>query len=259
MSMADQQKIHPVDVEAARPPAPASASVPLVPRDLQRSDKGDPAEQYPPHHRTLPVAPLRPPKRRRSCFCKCCCWTLLSIILLIVLVFAAAGILYLVFDPKIPKYSIDRLRVSAFDIDMASFTARATFSVTVTSKNPNKRIGIYYEGGSRLSVLYSGTTLCSGSFPVFYQGHRNTSVVTVALTGEPQMGSSLLAALQQQQQTGNVPLEFRGDVPVRVKLGELKLRKVTSKVRCDLVVDSLSSNDLVSIKASNCEFKGLKL
>ncbi|KAJ6841278.1 uncharacterized protein M6B38_307790 [Iris pallida] len=259
--MTDQQKIHPVDVEAAPLPA-SSPSAPLVPHDLQRSDKGDPVEQYPPYRRTLPLAPpLSPPKRRRSrksCCCKCFCWTVLSLLLLIVLVVATLGILYVVFKPKIPKYSVDRLRVTAFDVD-ANLTAHATFAVTVTARNPNKRVGIYYEEGSRLNVLYSGFDLCSGSFPVFYQGHHNTSVVTVELMGETKVGGDLMAALQQQQQTGTVPLEFRGEVPVRVKFGALKLWKMTSKVRCDLVVDSLNANNQISIKSSNCKFKGFKL
>lgn len=255
--MADQQKkIYPVDVEAQAPP-----TAPLVPEGLLRSDKHDPADQqYPPYRRTIPVAaPLRPPKKRkRGCLCKCCCWTILSIILLILLFAATVGILYLVFDPKIPKYSVDRLRITAFNVDPTTLTAHATFGVTVTSRNTNKHIGIYYEDGSKLSVWYSGSNLCSGSFPVFYQGHRNTSVVTVELTGDTQLGSGLWAALQQQQQTGSVPLEFYGDVPVRVKLGGLKLRKMTSKVRCDLVVDSLNANNQISIKTSDCKFKGLK-
>lgn len=255
--MADQQqhkKIHPVDVEA--PPQP---SAPLVPPDMSRSDKGDPAatQQYPPFRRTMPVVYSPPPKKRRSCCCKCICWTLLTLILLVLAVAATIGILYLVFDPKLPKYSVDKLRVTDFTVDTA-LNARASFDVTVTANNPNKHIGIYYEDGSELSVWYSDISLCSGSFPVFYQGHRNVTVTTVSLSGQTQLSSDLIAVLQQQQQTGMVPLKFRGDVPVRVKLGGLKLWKVTAKVRCDLVVNSLNANNQISIKTSSCKFS-LKL
>ena len=250
----DQQKVFPVDVEAPPP------SAPLVPRDMSRSDKGDPAtanNQYPPYRRTMPVAYAPPPKKRRSCCCKCICWTLLTVILFIIVVAATIGILYLIFDPKIPKYSVDRLRVTNFTVDN-SLNADASFDLTVTAKNPNKHIGIYYEDGSYLSVWYSDNNLCSGSFPVFYQGHQNTTVVTVMLSGQTQLRSDLVTALQQQQQTGMVPLEFRGDVPVKVKLGGLKLWKMTAKVRCDLVVDSLNANNQISIKTSSCKFS-LKL
>lgn len=250
MSSSDHQKIHPVDVEAAPPP-----SAPLVPRDMSRSDKGDPSSA--PLRRTIPVTYAPPPKRKRGCCCRCVCWTLLTVILLIVIIAATIGILYLVLDPKLPKYSVDRLRITDFSVD-TGLNARASFDVTVTAKNPNKHIGIYYEDNSHLSVWYSDISLCEGSFPVFYQGHRNTTVMTVTLSGQTKLGSDIVTGLQAQRQTGKIPLKFRGDVPVKVKLGGLKLWKVTSRVRCDLVVDSLDVNNQIRIKTSDCKFS-LKL
>ncbi|XP_073001694.1 NDR1/HIN1-like protein 6 [Typha latifolia] len=253
--MGDHQRIHPVDVEAQKP------SAPLITRDHSRSEKGDPGSDplpYPPIRR-IPVAHSRPPKSRKggcSC-CRCLCWTILTLILFLVLIAATLAILYFVFDPKLPKYSVDRLRVSSFTVD-SNLTVHASFDVTVTAENPNKGIGIYYERGSRLSVWYSGYSLSEGTLPAFYQGHRNTTVLTVVMTGEGQIGSEKMTALQQQEQTGAVPLDFKGDVPVRVKLGGLKLWKVTSKVRCSLVVDSLTANNQIKIKNSSCKFS-LKL
>ncbi|PKU74635.1 hypothetical protein MA16_Dca004826 [Dendrobium catenatum] len=97
----------------------------------------------------------------------------------------------------------------------------------------------------------------NGSFPVFYQGHRNKTTVITVLDGQVQLWSQLFSALQQQQ-TGSVPLRFKGDVPVKLKLGGLKLWKVTARVRCDLVVNSLTAGNLISLKTSNCTFR-LKL
>ncbi|MQL77098.1 hypothetical protein Taro_009505 [Colocasia esculenta] len=252
--MAEQQKIHPMDVEAA-----GSPTAPLAPRELLGSEKGDPAQHPPqPPSRTIPVSHSRPPKRRGGrCCCRCLCWTGCLLLLLIILIAVSAGVLYLVFQPKAPKYSVDRLRISALTVDPANLNVSATFDVTVTATNPNKKIGIYYEDGSHLSVWYSGTSLCSGSFPAFYQGHRNTTVVNVELSGQTQVGSDLLTALQAAatQQTGSVPLQFKGDVPVRVKFGLLKLRKVRFLVNCDLVVNSLNVNSQISIRTSRCRFK----
>lgn len=93
---------------------------------------------------------------------------------------------------------------------------------------------------------------------MFYQGHRNKTTVTTVLSGEAQLGTQLISALQQQQQTGSVPLRFKGDVPVKVKLGGLKLWKVKARVRCDLVVNRLTAGNLISLKTSNCKFR-LKL
>lgn len=257
--MATQQKVHPADLEAA------SQEAPLVSRDSVRSDKGDAAATaarpplYPRRRRSIPVSHSEPPKKRRSRCCRCLCWTFCMLLLFLVLIAATAGILYLVFQPKAPKYSVDRLRITSFDANRSAagdnFNIRAAFSVVVTATNPNKKIGIFYEDKSHLSVWYSGTNLCTGSLPAFYQGHRNTTVLTVALTGQTAVGLDMLTSLQAHQQAGAVPLLFRGSVPVRVKFGSLKLWKVRFLVSCDIVVTNLTVGGNIRIQSSRCGFK----
>ena len=174
--------------------------------------------------------------------------------LLLILLAAIAGTLYLVFKPKLPNYSVDTLRISdlRLNFDMSLY---AKFDVKITATNPNKKIGIYYEEGGKMSVRYTNTQLCEGSLPKFYQGNQNRTVLNVSLSGQVQSGSTLMAALQQQQQTGSIPLDLEVHAPVAIKLGRLKLKKVRVLGDCQLVVDSLSSNNLISIKASNCKFR----
>lgn len=279
-SMADHQRIHPaVDVEA--PPTPTVP--PLVPHGHQRSSttiqkdqmkengtSTSPVDQQ--HHpplglrplqvtRTIPVIPAepkQPEKRSSSCsYCRCMCWALSILLLVLIIIGATAGILYLVFRPKLPSYSVDSLKISnlRLNLDMSLY---AKFDVKITADNPNKKIGIYYEQGGRLSVWYTNMRLCEGTLPKFYQGHQNKTVLNVALTGQNQYGNTLMNALQQQQQTGSIPLDLKVDAPVAIKLGTLKLRKVRILGKCLLVVDSLTANKFISITANKCRFR-LKL
>ncbi|KAK1384121.1 Late embryogenesis abundant hydroxyproline-rich glycoprotein family [Heracleum sosnowskyi] len=269
--MADHLKIHPVvDVEAP-------STVPLVPSTSSKSSQqGEsmhvksmnipappPRAQLPPgppptqFRQTTPLIPSPPPRKSRSFCCKCICWTISLLILILVILGAIVGILYLVFQPKIPKYSVDRLQISDLRLNTDG-SLYAKFDVQITAKNPNKKIGIYYQDGSHLSVWYAKTKLCQGKFPKFYQGHRNETSLNVSLTGQAQYGNTLLGALQEQQQTGRIPLDLKVDVPVSVKLGKLKLRKVRILGNCLLIVDTLSSNSFITIKASSCKFR-LKL
>lgn len=257
--MADNQRIHPVvDVNVEAPPP----SCPLVPKGpppkpLFRWENGDPVMQQPaPIRRTIPVMQTRPPKQR-SCCCKCLCWTIGVLLLMLIIIGAAAGILYLVFKPKLPNYSVDTLRISDLRLNF-DLSLYARFDVRITAYNPNKKIGIYYEKGSHLSVWYRNTNLCQGVVPKFYQGHQNRTVLNVALTGQSTYGQTLLSALQEEQQTGRIPLDLKIDVPVSIKLGKLKLRKVRVLGDCMLIVDSLSTNSLIRIRASTCKFR-LKL
>ncbi|KAF6153389.1 hypothetical protein GIB67_003579 [Kingdonia uniflora] len=245
--MAEHQKIHPVDIETP-------ATVPLVPHQAQKSDSGSPGHQYPSQQRTIPVKHSRPP-RKRSCLCRCFCWTISLLLLIVIVIAAIVGILFLVFQPKLPKYSVNSLRVSEFTLN-TDMSLSAQFNVMVTARNPNKKIGIYYGKGSRLRVYYTNIKLCEGSLPKFYQGHRNTTELDIALTGQTNNASTLLTTLSQEQQTtGTVPLNLRADVPIRVKLGKLKLPRVKFVVKCNLVVDNLTANNSISIRSSKCKFR----
>ncbi|KAG6470289.1 NDR1/HIN1-like protein 6 [Zingiber officinale] len=236
--MAEIHRVHPLDLESSPPPPLAAPADETKKRIGQASSK--------------------PTTRRiRSRCCRCLCWTLLALFVLVVALGATVGFLYLAFDPKIPDYSVDRLTVANFSI-RDNMTVSATFNLTITMTNRNRRIGIYYRGGSRMSALYGDRQLCTGTFPVFYQGHRNTTVLNVPLTGETQLGGELLRDLAEQQQTGMIPLVFRGKVPVRVRLGRLKLPRVTFRFRCDITVNSLSANNNISLRSSRCKFR-LKL
>nr|XP_043613904.1 NDR1/HIN1-like protein 6 [Erigeron canadensis] len=206
---------------------------------------------------TAPLAPPRTKNKRGFTWCKCICWTLSILITLIIILAATIGILYLVFKPKLPNYSVDRLTISQLTLNL-DFSLYARFNVQITAINPNKKIGIFYQKGSHISVWYKNTNLCQGSIPVFYQGHQNKTVLNVALSGQNQYGRTLLAAIQEQQQTGRIPLDLKVDVPVKIELGKMKLKKVRIMGKCMLIVDSLSANNKISIKATSCKFR-LKL
>ncbi|XP_021768891.1 NDR1/HIN1-like protein 6 [Chenopodium quinoa] len=232
-------------------------TVPLVPRNSSiSSDKGHTmGNNPPPYPQSLP--PFRSLARQpkgRSCCCRviCCIFSLLATFLLVVGILAL--VFFLVFHPKVPSYSVDRLRITDFRLNL-DLSLYARFNVRVTAKNPNKKIGIYYEKGGKMSVWYKKTNLCQGSFPAFYQSPLNTTATDVSLSGQNQYGNTLMQALQQQQQTGNIPLELKVDQPVSIKVQSMKLGKVRFLVNCQLTVDSLSSNNAISIKASNCKIR----
>ncbi|CAN0913905.1 NDR1/HIN1-like protein 6 [Linum grandiflorum] len=265
--MADQhKKIHPLnnttqndDVESSAADVRHNApTAPLVPRGSSKSDHGDPApaSQLPPYPPPTYHGAKRP-KRRRSTCCRCFCWIFSILLFLIIAVGATVGILFLIFRPKLPDVSIDRLQISQFSLTQTTpATLSATFDVAITARNPNRRIGIYYEGGSRIGVSFAGTELCRGAMPKFYQGHRNTTVLNVALSGESADAAALFGEMQsEQQRNGFVPLDLRVRQPVRIKLGKLKLPKIKFVVRCRLNVDSLTANNNIRIRNSSCKFR----
>ncbi|KAL3838773.1 hypothetical protein ACJIZ3_023364 [Penstemon smallii] len=241
--MADHQRIHPVQID---PEATAPLYKPTAPLKQHLP---------PPIHRTIPYAPppTKPPKRK-SCFKKCFCWTISLFLLLILILGILAAIIYFVFQPRTPNYSVDSLRITHFNLGNDN-SLSTTFNVNITARNPNRRIGIYYENGSHLSVWYTGTRLCEGSLPRFYQGHRNTTLLSLTLVGQTRDANGLLQSLEVQRQSGSIPLNLRARVPVRIRLGRLKLMRWNFLVRCRVVVDSLAENNAIRIRNSSCRFR----
>lgn len=276
--MADNQRVHPTTVDLEKNAGEyenQKPSAPLIPKSSLSSEKSEilPVPAYPPSggqptdqfsrdpvisRRELPKYYSPPPKRRSSC-CRCLCCTICFLFALVAAIAITCGILYLVFQPRIPKYSVDSIQIANFSIN-SDLTINSQFDVKIRARNPNKKIGIYYLDGSDLAVSYSGTELCTGALPAFYQGHKNTTVLDVTLAGSGvQITSNMISTLNAQQQQGSVPLDLKVDVPVKIKLGKLKLWKLKFRVRCNLVVNRLDANADVSVSAKNCKLSRVKL
>nr|WIW57586.1 late embryogenesis abundant protein LEA16 [Pinus tabuliformis] len=267
--MADNQRVHPrlEDVEKKQGKYQnEKPSSPLVPKSTLASGND---RIYPPSDeqvrihfpndqviptRQVPRYHSRPPKRRNS-FCRCLCCTICFLVVLVAIIAIACGILYLVFQPRIPKYSVDSIRISNFSIN-ADLSTNCQFAVNVRARNPNKEIGIYYLDNSHLAVSYSGTEVCTGALPVFYQGHKNTTLLDVALSATgARLTSAVVSTLKEQQQKASVPLNLKADVPVKIKLGKLKSMKIKVRVQWDLVVDRLNGNVKVTTEKSKVRVK----
>ena len=221
----------------------------------------------PPALATPPTAAANEPSRNNKnkkttrTRCGCCCRRLACCFLLVAAVAAALlGALYLALDPKLPRYTVDALTVTAFGMD-DDLTARARFDASVRFENPNRAIGIRYEDGSSLSVWFRGYRLSEGALPAFYQGPRGGAATVRVDMGEARLrGTGVVEAMRHVNGAGGgeLPLVFRGEVPVRVRVGPVTTARVTPRVRCDLVLDRLATEGSVRVKNMDCKFS-LKL
>lgn len=167
-----------------------------------------------PAPRSTAVSAIEPSLRNNQKRGGCCCSGLVYFVLLATLLL---GALYLALDPKLPRYTMDALTVTAFDMD-DDLTARAQFNASVRFENPNRAIGIRYEEGSSLSVWFGGYRLSEGALPAFYQGHRDAALVHVAMSEARLRGTGVVEAMRHVNDAGDgggeLPLVFRGEVPV---------------------------------------------
>lgn len=203
----------------------------------------------PPYRRNVPrYQSTHHKKGGNGCLkCICCCYCFLFVFIFILS--AITIYFYTFYKPQMPSYQVQGMTVQAFDLQ-SDFSLVTKFLVTVKAENPNKNIGFIYGHENSVTVAYKDSTLCTGNFAQFHQGHKNITMIKVLLSGKSAFGSGLQEALMQNQNSGHVPLLVHVKVPVNVVVGEVSLRHFTVSVNCSLVVDSLSPNKKIGILSS---------
>ncbi|KAI0491950.1 hypothetical protein KFK09_026213 [Dendrobium nobile] len=180
------------------PPPPFSAS------------KGQPFNR--PIYRPQPPPPT---SKLRGCFCS----VILAVLSLILLAAIAGGIFYAIYRPHSPTFSISSLHLSALNTTSSTHLT-SLLDITVTARNPNRRIAYHYDQIS-VSISSNGVGIGEGSFPGFVHSAKNTTVLSSSASTAPDLKKA------------TVPLELYMETKAVIKVGSLKTKKVDMKISCD--------------------------
>ncbi|KAK3026868.1 hypothetical protein RJ639_041995 [Escallonia herrerae] len=117
-------------------------------------------------YRPTPTAAHRHNRRRgsRGCLCCCCFWSILLLVALLLLAAIAAAAAYALYRPQRPAFSVSSLRISQFNLTSAaddSTRLTTKFNLTISSKNPNKKI-IFYYGPITITSLANQVQIANG-------------------------------------------------------------------------------------------------
>ncbi|CDP19130.1 unnamed protein product [Coffea canephora] len=233
-------------------PPPAEKPLPAPPGTYVIQVPKDQIFSYPPPENASNFQKLSSRKPRRSCCRLCVCYTVFVLFLVIVAAAISAGVLYLVYRPKAPKYAV--LDVAIRGLNSTSTSAMSPeFDVSIRAENPNKKIGIYYLSGSEIQVSHGDVGLSNGAWPVFYQPSKNVTVFQTALKGsDVVLSDDVRLAMANELREGNVPFRLNIKAPVKIKVGSVKTWKITVKVKCDVAVDAL--NQQSKIVSKDCDY-----
>uniref|UniRef100_A0ACD5U7G8 Uncharacterized protein n=1 Tax=Avena sativa TaxID=4498 RepID=A0ACD5U7G8_AVESA len=177
-------------------------------------------------------------RRGRSCRCSFCCtfcWALLLVVLLALVAAAAGGAFYVLYRPQRPSFSVSSVRLTSFNLS-TSATAPVltdTIKLTVTAKNPNKKLVYFYDDFSfSAATAANGVPLGDATVPGFAHQAGNTTVFTAtiaaaAVTVDPSGAGSDL------KKSGAFSVSVDADTRAGVKVGSLKTKKMAIQVRCD--------------------------
>ncbi|KAI3845564.1 hypothetical protein MKX03_019713 [Papaver bracteatum] len=191
-----------------------------------------------PTYRPLP----RHHRRRRNYCCACFLWSTFILIGIILLAAIAGGVIYSIYQPKKPSFSLTALKITQFNItnsksdDTAHLNSK--LNLTILAKSDNKDM-IYYFNPMNVSVTpqnHPDVEIGSGSVPDFILGtHNRTSLRFVLsdsdiLLQDPATANSLKSDLKKKNA---FPIKVRLNTKVKVKMGVFNTRKVGLQVTCE--------------------------
>ncbi|KAM0947433.1 hypothetical protein DsansV1_C08g0086191 [Dioscorea sansibarensis] len=205
-----------------------------------------PQNPYPYYGPPIPLQQANYQNKPRSCFCCLFSTIIKAFIAFCIVIGITILILWLVYRPQKIKVSVENAYLTNFTLTSSPSYLDYNLSTTVSVRNPNKRIGIYYDMLGA-DVNYSGNWLGSTTLPTFYQGHKNTTMVFPSFDGRTTViASSALDAFKNENATRFFNMNMWFYARVRYKYGSLTTRRYTVRIRCyirvPLVTNGSSNN-----------------
>lgn len=177
--------------------------------------------------------------------CGCLLSYLFNFILTVAL-FAGLAVLvfWLIFHPNKVTFHVTDASLTQFNLNTNNMSSTLSYNLAVhiTIRNPNKKIGIYYDS-IEARAYFEDQMFGSATLTPFYQGHKNTTVLSPVLEGQQEVlfGADELSKLNSEKSAGVFDIEVKLYLGIRFKIGTVNTWRVKPKINCELKVP-LSSN-----------------
>ncbi|XP_019179851.1 PREDICTED: NDR1/HIN1-like protein 12 [Ipomoea nil] len=174
---------------------------------------------------------------------------LLSILSIITLV-------WLTLHPSKPHFSLTQADIYQLNLSSPRLL-NSSIQLTLLSKNPNTKVGIYYDE-IQVYASYKGQQITLyTSLPPFYQGHEESNLLSaylVAGNGLP-VAPSFSYEVQRDQSAGRLVLMLKVNGNLRWKVGTWVSGKYRFNVNCVAMMPfgvSMPSGPLISKQGTQC-------
>lgn len=194
-----------------------------------------------------PAVPPTHQSKSRGCIC-CLLSTFIKILLgLLILLGVLVLVLWLVFRPLEVKAYVKTASLTQFNLSTVSGDSNPLFvggrlqynlSTVIDIRNPNRRIGLYYDW-VEASANYEGKRFAWKVLPSFYQGHKNTTTLYPAFSGESSilLSSSEMQDFELHRKAGTFDVTLHLRSRIRFKLGSsFKTSRTTMKIKCNMAL-----------------------
>ncbi|KAL8517660.1 hypothetical protein ACS0TY_015773 [Phlomoides rotata] len=170
-------------------------------------------------------------KKRKAlwrCFAGC---LIVSFIILVVIL-----LVWAILQPKKPRFILQDATIFALNVSAPNVIS-TTLQITVNSRNPNSKIGIYYDKLDVYATYHSQQITYYTVIPAVYQGHKDVNVWSPFIYGTavpvaPYNGISLA----QDQSNGAVKMVIKINGRVKWKVGTFVSGRYHLHVSCPVYI-----------------------
>ncbi|KVI08342.1 NDR1/HIN1-like protein 3 [Cynara cardunculus var. scolymus] len=170
------------------------------------------------------------------CSCLCgCVFNLVFQILITILVLLGIAVLvfWLIFRPNAPKFHVNDAVLTQFNLSPDNNTLYYNLAVNMTFRNPNRRIGIYYDK-IQANAEYHDRRFATRDLETFYLGHKKEKDVGTVFSGSQVvvLGDDR-SRYDSERSDGVYYIDLKLRLRIRLKVGWAK-PKFKPRFECDL-------------------------
>ncbi|KAL4289802.1 hypothetical protein GQ457_14G011220 [Hibiscus cannabinus] len=169
------------------------------------------------------------------------------LLVFLLLVLITILIIWAVLRPTKPRFLLLDTTVYGFNASTPNFLS-SNLQVTVSSRNPNDRIGVYYDRLVIYATYRNQQTTLRTSLPPTYQDHNGATVWSPFLYGNMvPIAPEFSVALKSEQAAGSVFMVINIYGRVRWKVGTFVSGRYHLNVRCPAYITFGSRSTGVSV------------
>ncbi|KAK1305600.1 hypothetical protein QJS10_CPA10g00680 [Acorus calamus] len=153
-------------------------------------------------------------------------------------------LIWIILHPSKPQFYLKEADLYQLNLSSPYYLLNSSIQATLSSKNPNSKVGVYYDS-VRAYVSYKGQRITNDlSLPPFYQGNGDTNILSASLYGydlpvTPTFGYEV----SRDQSDGELQLVLKLDGRLRWKVGTWVSGYYRFDVYCVAVVGLKASMD----------------
>lgn len=160
---------------------------------------------------------------------------ILSSILTFILTFFL--LIYILLRPSNPQFYLKDVGVYHLSLSSSPNLLNSTIQFTLVSKNPNNRIGVYYDSLLTYAAYKDQRITTNTRLPPFYQGHQDANLLSAFLYGAAvPVASSFGNEVGHDRTVGRFLVKIKLDGTIRWKLGSWVSSRYHVDVDCVAVM-----------------------